>query len=346
MVCGAEPTALNTHSDATMTQSGEVMSSENIEWSARNPVISWLMDPVEPSMTYLVSRDLLKSRPSARNLERLRALVLTKGWAARIVARQRERTWWATKETCYRPKFHSTIWQLQVLADLGLTKGNERIANAVEFWFGLHYAKDGGYSPTVRGSRGHLCTTGNMVRSLIRMGYLRDERVQSAIQWLVSQQLRDGGWDCFGRPNGTLDAWEAMSAFTEIPEHRRTSEIRESIRRGAAFFLKRRLLYEGPPAREWLKFHYPWHYFYDVLVGLDFVVRLGYSRDSRLRQALSLLASKRRTDGKWVLDGVHGIGGTDKRFSQVMPMIIESPHRPSKMVTFLAMRVLKGVERD
>lgn len=320
------------------------MFSERIDWSAQNSVIFWLMDTVEPSMTYLVSRDLMKSRTSARDLERLRALVPTGGWAGRILARQREKTWWATKKTCYRPKFSSTIWQLQVLADLGLNKSDKRIANAVEFWFNLHHAKDGGYSPDVRGLRGHLCTTGNMVRSLIRMGYLNDERVQSAIRWLVQQQLRDGGWDCFGRSSGTLDAWEAMSAFAEIPAQRRTSEVREAIRRGAGFFLSRRLLHEGAPAREWPKLHYPWHYFYDVLVGLDLMVRLGYGNDSRLYEAMSLLILKRRLDGKWVLEGIHGTRRTDKRFTPMVPLRIEIPHRPSKMITFLTMRVLRGVE--
>jgi len=327
------------------------MFSENVDWSVHNPVISWLMDSVEPSMTYLVSRDLLRPRPSAPNLERLRALVSTRGWAARILARQREKTWWATKMTCYWPKFRSTIWQLQVLADFGLERKDERIANAVELFLDLHVARDGGYHPYSRleprhyGPRGHLCTTGNMVRSLIRFGYLRDERVQTAIDWLVDHQLPDGGWDCFWRRHGTLDAWEAMSAFAEIPSRRRTPKIREAIRRGAEFFLRRRLLHEGPPAREWRKLHYPWHYFYDVLVGLDFMVRLGYGNDPRIHEALSLLTSKRRSDGKWVLEGIHGTRRTNKRFTPLAPLRIETPSRPSKMITFLAMRILKGVQR-
>ena len=320
------------------------MQFENVDWSRRNLIIAWLMDPAEPSMRYLASRDLVEPRPNCRELERLSALVPTGGWVARILAQQREKTWWVTEKTCYRPKFRSTIWQLQVLADLGLSKSDERIANAVEFWFVLHYAKDGGYSPDVRGLRGHLCTTGNMVRSLIRLGYLNDERVQSAVQWLVDQQLRDGGWDCFGRPHGTLDAWEAMSAFAEIPEQQRTAEVKEAIRRGAQFFVSRGLLHEGKPAREWPKLHYPWHYFYDVLVGLDFMVRLGYGNDRRLHEALSLLISKRRSDSRWVLEGIHGMRRTNQRFAPVAPLRIETPHRPSKMITFLAMRVLKGVE--
>jgi len=321
------------------------MLSERTDWSVQNPVIAWLMDPVEPSMTYLVFRDLLEPRPSRGSLEHLRALAPSRGWAARILARQREKTWWATRNTCYRPKFQSTIWQLQVLADLGLTKSDERIANAVEFWFELHYAKDGGYSPDVKGRRGHLCTTGNMVRSLIRMGYLRDERVQSAIRWLVDQQLPDGGWDCFGRPKGTIDAWEAMSAFAEIPTPKRTPETKATIENGAEFFLRRKLLHEGPPSREWVRFHYPWHYFYDVLVGLDFMVRLGFGNDRRLYEALYLLISKRRSDGKWILEGIHGARKVKKPFASVFPLQIENPRKPSKMITFLAMRVMKGLEQ-
>jgi len=135
-----------------------------------------------------------------------------------------------------------------------------------------------------------------------------------------------------------------MSAFAEIPDQRRTPEIREAIRHGAEFFLNRRLLHEGASAREWPKLHYPWHYFYDVLVGLDFMVRLGYGNDSRLHEAMSLLISKRRSDGKWVLEGIHGARRTDKRFMPVVPLRIESPHKPSKMITFLAMRVLKEAE--
>jgi hypothetical protein len=303
--------------------------------------MEWLLDPSEPSMRFLTSRDLLTRKPSERALSRLQKNIACSGWALEIFARQREKTWWATKKTCYRPKFRSTIWQLQVLADLGLTKDDVRIANAVEFWFDLHYAKDGGYSPGVKSKRGHLCTTGNMVRSLIRMGYLGDERVQSAISWLVDQQLPDGGWDCFGRGNGTLDAWEAMSAFAEIPENRRTLEVRKAIEHGSEFFLRRRLLHEGAPSRRWLQLCYPWHYFYDALVGLDFMVRLGYGYDRRIDEALSVVISKREPDGKWNLDGVPGTR-SGKRYL-VSALKLETPKKPSKMITFLISRVLRKV---
>ncbi len=98
--------------------------------SSRGPeetrVLAWLLDPSEPAMRYLASRDLMNPRPSERSLEQLRAEVSRHGWAANILAEQREQTWWATKKTCYTPKFRSTIWQLQVLADLDVLEQHGR----------------------------------------------------------------------------------------------------------------------------------------------------------------------------------------------------------------------------
>ena len=294
-------------------------------------------------MRFLASRDLLARRPSERNLSLLRTQVPTRGWAAKILVKQKEKTYWATKKTCYTPKFKSTIWQLQVLADLGLSRGDERIANAVEFWFDLHYdAKGGGYCPGARreadvlvrgGSWSHLCTTGNMVRSLIRFGYLEDERVQSAIRWLVSEQYPSGGWDCFGREAATMDAWEGMSALAEIPPSRQSSEVSRALEKGAEFFLERRLLHEGRRFARWWWLRYPWHYFYDVLVGLDFMTALGYGKDSRMHEALDHLESKRLPDGRWNLDWTNG------------NMVVEARGKPSKMITFLALRALRRAGR-
>lgn len=314
-----------------------------------DPVLAWLLEPSQPAMRYLASRDLVRPRPREAALARLRTRVAERGWAAAILARQREKTWWATNKTCYHPKFRSTIWQLQVLADLGCSRRDERIANAVEFWFRLHYdRRHGGYCPGaltadglyyedswMRGYAGtsHLCTTGNMVRSLIRFGYLDDERVQTAIDWLVDVQLPDGGWDCFGRRKGTLDAWESLSALAEVPPRRRSRDVKEALARGAELFLRRRLLHEGPRFARWYWCRYPWHYHYDHLVGLDFMAALGCGDDPRLGEAWANLERKRLPDGRWKLDHTNG------------NMVVEPKGRPSKMVTFLALRAMRRAGR-
>ena len=300
---------------------------------ADDPVMAWLLESTQPAMRYLASRDLLEPRPGTRVLATLQARVAETGWAAEILSRQQEGTWWGRKDTCYWPRQIGTIWSLQVLGDLGLTREDDRIANAAEHWFRLHLGEDGGYAPRGRGSPSHLCTTGNMARTLIRLGYERDERVQSALRWLVDAQLEGGGWDCHSPPESTLDGWEPMSAFAALAPARLSSDMREAVRRGGEFYLNHRLLHEGEPYPRWFRLHYPWHYWYDVLVGLDFMAALGFGREPRMQEALKLLRSKRGPEGRWALEGTNG------------KLRIEAPGRPSKMITFLALRVLKRIRQ-
>lgn len=299
--------------------------------AADGPVIAWLLQPEEPAVRYLASRDLVRPRPSRRTLERLRSDIPSRGWAAAILSRQQERTWWGRADTCYWPRTIGTYWSLAVLGDLGLTRDDERIANAVEHMLRLHFAKDGGFSPWGTQKPSHFCCTGIMVRTLLQLGYLDDPRTWGGIARLLDLQLEDGGWDCRSPPESTLDAWEAMAAFAAIPAVRRSREVRESIRRGAEFYLSRGLLHEGPRYARWYELHYPWHYWYDVLVGLDFLTALGYGTDPRAREALRLLRSKRLPDGRWKVDGVNG------------KLRLEPQGRPSKMITFLALRALQRV---
>ena len=298
-------------------------------------VLGWLLEPEQPAMRYLASRDLRSPRPGQAALDRLRDEVPKRGWAHDILARQKRRTYWYRATNGYLPYYRATIWHLQVLADLGMTRSDRRIAKAVEWWLDLHTAEDGGFTPRAGGfHRGHLCTTGNMVHSLIRFGYLRDDRIRAGIDWLVDHQLKDGGWDCYWRGKGNLDSWEALSAFAEIPPARRSSDVREAIRRGSEFFLQRRLLHEGRRYPPWLWLRYPWHFFYDVLVGLDFLTALGKGKDPRLGEALRHLASRRRPDGRWTLS------------SNNWYPHLETPGKPSKMITFLALRVGDRLRRS
>ncbi len=292
-------------------------------------VLRWLLEPDQPAMRYLASRDLLSPRPSASDLRGLREPITERGWAADILARQHERTWWERDDTCYWPRTTGTYWCLGVLADLGLTREDDRVANAVEHMLRIHLAPDGGFSPFGPPEPSHFCSTGIMVRTLLRLGYLDDARTWGGIEWLLAEQLDEGGWDCHSPPVSTLDAWEALAAFAAIPAPRRTRRIQESIHRGVEFYLSRGLLHEGSHYPRWSELHYPWHYWYDVLVGLDFLTTLGYGADRRAREALDLLRSKRRPDGTWAVEGVNG------------RLRIESQGRPSKMITFLALRALR-----
>jgi len=98
----------------------------------------------------------------------------------------------------------------------------------------------------------------------------------------------------------------------------------------------------------WFRFHYPNHYYYDILVGLDVITKLGFADDKRLKPALGILNDKRQTDGTWLLDKVHPDLGPGARYDLdyggVKPFALEKPGTPSKWITLTALRVLKRVE--
>ena len=118
--------------------------------------------------------------------------------------------------------------------------------------------------------------------------------------------------------------------------------------RGAEFYLERELHKQGARWEPWYRFHYPVHYYYDLLVGLDFMTALGYSGDKRLGYAVSLLKDKRRKDGLWNLDAnrpedspaLRAWRKQHPRSQDLTALVLEQPDRPSKMITLTAMRVL------
>lgn len=268
------------------------------------------------------------------------------GWAASLLESQLPDGQWANPGTSaaeiMRPRFVSTHWIAIVLADLGMNRSDPRIQKTAEILLSWR-------RKVLRAKDAELCITGNATRTLIRFGYLDHPVVQASIAWLLRSQKSDGGWTCYHRSrSGNLDGWEGLAALAEIPEDSRDSSTRLAIERGAEFYLKRHLMKAGPERYPpWFRIHYPNHFYYDVLVGLRILTRLGYGADHRLGSALKWLRSKRGTDGTWALDGVHPASDVEDGvyvFRQpVFPLMLESLHYPSQWATVEALSVLNHV---
>jgi len=274
------------------------------------------------------------------------------GWAGFLLGYQLPDGHWVTSGTSardlYLPKYIVTNWIAIVLADLGVTRSDPRIRRTAEMILDRWGARGGDLS----GKSGEICVTGNAVRTLIRFGYLDHPAVQRSIGWIVRIQKSDGGWHCFPSKVGTLDGWEGLAALAEIPEKDRDPSVRRSIERGAEFYLRRRLMNEGrtryPP---WFRIHYPNHYYYDLLVGLRILTRLGYGGDPRLAPAIRWLREKRAAGGTWALDAAHPDLDPDRGGylmpngpRAVFPMMLEPLGVPSRWATVEALSVLARVE--
>ncbi len=244
----------------------------------------------------------------------------------------------------YFPPYRSTNWRALVLADLGLDSTDPRIRKIADLFFEFKLRLSSPYNFFHE----EVCIAGNTARAMTRFGYGEDPRVRRLYDWLLDDQREDGGWNCSQGTPGTLDAWEALAAFASVPRAKRPARMDRAIETGAEFYLKRELLHDGRTYVPWSRLHYPNHYFYDVLVGLDVLTRLGFGGDPRLRPALELLHAKRRHDGTWILDKVHPDVGAGVRIApptmKVRPLEIEPAGQPSKWITLTALRVLKRVD--
>jgi hypothetical protein len=310
---------------------------------------AWLLEENQPAMRYRTLRELegrSASDPDCREASRKIPKI---GWAADLLARRQPGGWWASEESLYRPKYLSTNWQLLVLADLGLTRSVPAIRSSCELWMRRFTGKYGGLGASTGGAP-HHCAAGNQARALLQFGYDEEPRVRRTLDWLVESAHSKGGWSCWGTGRN-LDSWEGLSALGAVPRSRRSPAMQACVERGAEFFLERELQRQGDRYAPWYRLHYPVHYYYDLLVGLDLLTGLGYGTDPRLRSALTFLRRKRRPDGRWNLDAVHpDVEGTMADWFQrhpkqrPTPLALETPGEPSKMITFLAQRVLDRVD--
>lgn len=309
-------------------------------------VMDWLTGDDQPAARYLAMRDLLGA--SGSELREARSAIPSRGWVRQICRSRRPGGHWVDGEDLYRPKYFSTNWMLLALSDLGMTREVPWLAESAEMWRDAYARPDGGFdTPSAESSE--LCLVGNTARALVNFGYEDDPKVRSAFEWLVKNQKPNGGWDCFGR-NGVIDGWEGMSAFAAYPRQMWTRGMKRSVDRGLEFYLEHRLIHEGRRYDPWHRLHFPYHYYYDVLVGLEFVTTLGRGDDPRAAEAIKLIKKKRRQDGRWMMDAVHPdylSGGElprwlfQKNRGPLKPFSLEPAGEPSKMITLRALRVLK-----
>ncbi|MDG6907313.1 MAG: hypothetical protein JRN20_16190 [Nitrososphaerota archaeon] len=312
-------------------------------------VVRWLLEEEQPSVRYLTLTQLLDRLENDPEVEKAKSQIAERGWAKEILSKQSREGWWISGESLYQPKYISTNWMLLVLSDLGLTRDNQQIAKACRLWIRRFAKKDGGFG-TDGSKSSYLCVVGNTARALVKFGYADHPKVKRAFEWMVKNQSRLGGWSCYlgGR---NLDSWEPMSAFAVYPREKWSRSMKLAVDRAAEFFLERELHKQGDHYEPWYRFHYPVHYYYDLLVGLDFMTELGYGSDRRMSHAIEMLNKKMRSDGRWLLDAVHpdvegGMKDWYKRhpYKVPTPFALEQVGRPSKMITFRALDVLKRIE--
>ncbi len=183
----------------------EQLQLQNLRVQVSQGVLDWLLEEDEPSVRHQTLVHLLGSSENQSLVEETRRLIGKRGWAAKILESQKESTYWDNPYSCLVPKWSTCVWQLMVLADLGVPGDDPRIKNSIDHFLNLHNVDTGGFSLRPKSGEKfepHICVTGTMARAMAKFGYYDDERMMKAVDWLLSQQLPDGGWNCYTSEGG------------------------------------------------------------------------------------------------------------------------------------------------
>jgi len=317
----------------------------------------WLLETNNPSVRYFFLTELLEKPETEPEVITAKKEIMHIGIVPRILAKQSDQGYWEIPERFYTAKYKGTVWQLIILAELGADGSDERIKKACEFI--LENSQDhesGGFSiwtsAKIGGGRhsGVIpCLTGNMVWSLIKLGFLEDSRVERGINWVTTyQRFDDGiehvpkGWpydkatSCFSKHSCHMGVVKSLKALAAIPLHKRSSDVKGSIEAGAEYLLihhihKRSHNLSRVSKPSWLKFGFPLMYQTDALEILGILTTLGY-RDERMQEAVDYVISKQDDYGRWSLE---------RTFNGRFQTNIEQKGKPSKWITLNALKVLK-----
>ena len=215
------------------------MTMEEGLWKSvlRADATDWLLEASNPSVRYFALKDLIGKPDGHPEVVEARKNIMLEDPVPEILAKQKEGSYWGKPEGFYiHAKYKGTVWQLIVLAELRADGNDNRVKKACEFilrnsqdhesgGFATYSSKSGG------GDHNKVlpCLTGNMVWSLIRLGYLEDKRVKCAIDWITKYQRFDDatgkapkGWPydkkrkCFSKHSCHMGVVKALKALAGL----------------------------------------------------------------------------------------------------------------------------------
>jgi hypothetical protein len=268
--------------------------------------VDWLLKSNEPAIRGMARRDLLGERhpadlddvlagPSVRKL--LTGQAADGGFGGHP----------------YR-KWTGAHWRLVSLVELEVPQGEPRAVAALETvlaWL-TGRGRLSRYRPAADGLiRSDASMEGNALAVACRLGLAADPRVGELAESLVRWQWPDGGWNCDRRASGRRSSFHESLipgwALFEYALATGDGDAGEAAAHTAELLLEHRLFRRhgtGEPIHpSWVVLHYPPYWHYDIGHALLILARMDHARDPRAADALDLLESRRRPDGRWTSGG-------------------------------------------
>jgi len=304
--------------------------------STDDAIIKWLLRG-DPAIRWQVFQDLLHTPAAETRIEREKTVV--KGWGARILEHQLADGFFGGG--LYNPKWISTTYSLLLLRRIGIPPKTKSIQKSCQILLEKGLYRDGGINYFKTMSNSETCVTG-MVLSLLSYFHYETDRYDLLINYLLKEQMTDGGWNCrrylratHGSFHTTINVLEGLAEYLRLRNDRR-EEIHSARDKAVEFLLQHRLFRSHRTGKivnsAMTRLSFPPRWRYDILRALDYFRESKISYDIRMKEALDLVHKKRLPDGRWPLQ---------QRYPGRTYFEMEKVGEPSRWNTLRALRVLK-----
>jgi hypothetical protein len=327
----------------------------------------WLLeeDPANPGVRYFALKELLDKPASDPEVVEARQALMSSGPVPTILDAQAPEGFWVKPGPGYFPQYRGTVWEVTLLGQLGAGGADPRVRKACDYVLQHSVDKNGAFSMAAVPSQAILCLNGHLLSAFLDLGWLGDERVDRALEWVArmvtgegvapteekSASLRYlksgtcGPGFCCGFNAKKPCAWGAvnvMQAFSRLPLRARQPLVQRAIDTGLDFLLSRDpAVADYPmgsgtkPSGNWFRFGFPIFWSTDILHNLAVLTSFGYGSDPRLSAAFDFVLSKQDEQGRWKME---------RSYNGKTLVDIEERGQPSKWVTLRVLRVLKPRE--
>jgi hypothetical protein len=302
-------------------------------------LIDWLLEG-DVTIQYQTLRDLLgEKRPD------LQARIADEGWGAELLSRRNPHGHWG--RAFYSPKWTSSHYTLLDLRHMELPPENHEVLETIDLILDNHVAADGGVNPAVTIPESDVCVNGMFLYYACYFG-VEEERLKGIIDFVISQQLHDGGFNCqFNRQgadhsslHSTISLMEGLWQYLEAGHSYRQAELKRIHGQALEFILVHRLFRSHRTGEvidpRMTRLPFPPRWYFDNLRALDHFRAAQIEYDARMEDAIQILLDKRRKDRTWPLNA---------HYSGRLHFEMEKPGKPSRWNTLRALRVLKHFGR-
>jgi len=292
-----------------MKSSGNIWDQVTMKFQEQYKVqIEWLLES-DPAIRYQTLRDLVDADNNAIHKEQQR--ILRDGWGKRIMdLREANGTW---SKALYSPKWTSTFYTVLLLKRFGACHDSQ-IEKACRILLDQgFFSKDGGIKYWKTWKQSECCVT-SMLLSMLCHFHIEDHRVHQMVEYLLSEQMPDQGWNC-ERYKGashssfhtTISVLEGLWAYEKAyPKSEFKLAVQTKQDEGIEFLLQHHLYRSDttwkPVDPKMMKLSFPPRWHFDILRGFDYFQARNIKKDDRMSDAMDLLMNKQTPEGFWKLE--------------------------------------------